>query len=213
MDLTLLQTYAQTQAAGDHSGHAADHLQRVVANARRLLIGASPADEAIVLAAAWLHDTYDEKLVADSAAAKQATAQQLLAAGATVAQQEAVLTIIDRMSFRANLAAKQPLSLEGQLVQDADRLDALGAIGIARTFMYSGAHGKRLYDPDQPPSADLTAATYRQAETPAINHFEEKLFKLAAMMNTAAGKKLAEHRTKAMRAFVDEFFEEIQGKK
>lgn len=210
--LEQLQTYANKVAAFDHSGHASDHIQRVVANVKRLLAKMPAADPTIALAAAMLHDTYDDKLVADVAAARRQTQAQLAKAGATAIQQTAVLTIIDHMGFKANLAGHQKLSLEGELVQDADRLDALGAIGIARAFMYGGAHGSKMYDPELPPRQSLDATSYRQGESTVLNHFEEKLFKLVGQMNTPAGKIVAEQRTAVMRRFVAEFLLEFQGK-
>ncbi len=142
----------------------------------------------------------------------QTYADTVAAAGASAGQQQAVLAIIDHMGFKANLAGHQVLSLEGQLVQDADRIDALGAIGIARAFMYGGAHGSKMYDPALPPRQQLDAASYRHGETTVLNHFEEKLFKLAAQMNTPAGKKVAAQRTAVMRRFVTEFLAEFDGK-
>lgn len=212
MDLEQLQTYADKVAVTDHSGHANDHIQRVVANVKRLLAETPKADATIALAAAMLHDTYDDKLVADVTAARQQTQDQLAKAGATAAQQTAVLAIIDHMGFKANLAGHQKLSLEGELVQDADRLDALGAIGIARAFMYGGVHGSKMYDPQLSPRQTLDATSYRQDESTVLNHFEEKLFKLAGQMNTPAGKIVAQQRTVVMRQFVAEFLLEFQGK-
>ncbi|MCI1986266.1 MAG: HD domain-containing protein [Lactobacillus sp.] len=210
---TQLEQFAATIAAQDHSGHATDHLARVKQNAEQLLAQVPQAERQIVLAAASLHDTYDDKLVPDVAAARRATQTALASAGATSAQQQAILAIIDHMGFKANLAQHQDLSLEGQLVQDADRLDAIGAIGIARTFMYGGAHGGRMYDPERPPRTKLDAVAYRDDESTVINHFYEKLFKLAAQMNTAAGRQLAAHRTLVMRDFVAEFLAEWRGEK
>lgn len=211
MKISALTTYADAVAKHDASGHAADHIKRVVATARQLLTQTPQADPEITLAAATLHDTYDDKLVADVSAAKAQTALQLVKAGASVKQQQAIFDIIDHMSYKANLAHHFTLSLEGQLVQDADRLDAIGAIGIARTFMYGGAHGSVMYDPALPPRTALTAQAYRQTPSPVLNHFEEKLFKLAAQMNTPAAKTLALARTQVMHDFVAEFLAEYNG--
>ncbi|MFK5280599.1 HD domain-containing protein, partial [Lacticaseibacillus paracasei] len=107
----------------------------------------------------------------------------------------------------------QSLPVEGQLVQDADRLDAIGAIGIGRAFMYGGAHGGRMYDPDLPPRADLTAAQYRTTEGTVINHFYEKLLKLKDQLNTDAAKKMAMHRQQVMEDFLTEFKAEWHGRR
>lgn len=207
-----LTRFAQKIAQGDGSGHGFDHIQRVVTNAQNLLQATPAADREIVLAAATLHDTYDDKLVASVPAAKARTREALQAAGATPVQCTAVIAIIDHMSFKANLATHQVLSLEGQLVQDADRLDALGAIGIGRAFMYGGVHGSPMYDPAIPPRAGLTAADYRR-DTTILNHFAEKLLHLADTMNTPAAKHLAAGRTQVMQAFVAEFEAEWRGEK
>ncbi|MFD1484387.1 HD domain-containing protein [Lacticaseibacillus baoqingensis] len=213
IDQLILKQYADQIAAQDHSGHADDHLARVVLNAQRLLADVPQADAQIVLAAAQLHDSYDDKLVKDVAGAKQQTQTALKRAGASAQQQQAILTIIDHMGFKANLAQHQVLSIEGQLVQDADRLDALGAIGIGRTFMYGGAHGSRMYAADMPVRWQLDAAAYRDDESTVINHFYEKLFKLAEQMNTPAGRRIAAQRTAVMQDFVREFLAEWQGEK
>ena len=99
-------------------------------------------------------------------------------------------------------------SLEGMVVQDADRLDALGAIGIARTFAYSGHKGQLIYDPGIPVRKDLTLEEYRNGRSTAINHFHEKLFNLADLMNTGYAKKVARERTEFMKEFVREFMSE-----
>ncbi|WP_179394096.1 HD domain-containing protein [Lacticaseibacillus absianus] len=208
---TILMAHVQRVLAADASGHSLDHIQRVVATTRTLLAQTPEADARVAVAAAMLHDTYDDKLVADVPAAKAATQAAMTAAGLRATEQTAILTIIDHMSFKHSLAGHQVLSLEGQLVQDADRLDAIGAIGIARTMMYGGAHASKLYDPALPPRTALTAATYRNEESTIINHFHEKLLTLAAQMNTPAAKRIAAHRQQVMLDFLAEFTAEWQG--
>ncbi|POD85171.1 uncharacterized protein S101258_01482 [Lactiplantibacillus plantarum subsp. plantarum] len=109
------------------------------------------------------------------------------------------------MSFSKSFNGPQKLSLEGQVVQDADRLDAIGAIGIARALYYSGHVGEKIYDPAIAPREHMTREQYRHQPGTAINHFYEKLFKLAALMNTDTAKALAAHRTAVMHEFVDQF--------
>lgn len=208
----LLAFAAQVQGQ-DPSGHGMDHIRRVVAATKTLLAQTPAADAPVALAAAILHDTYDDKLVENVAAAKTATRAAMASAGLTPTQQAKVIAIIDHMSFKASLAGKQPLSLEGQLVQDADRLDAIGAIGIARAMMYGGAHGSRLYDPALPPRQQLDAASYRHGDSTIINHFYEKLLLLADQMNTPAARQLARHRQTVMQAFLKEFDAEWRGAK
>ncbi|EKQ07473.1 HD domain-containing protein [Lacticaseibacillus paracasei] len=208
-----LTAFAKKVSEQDHSGHGFDHIQRVVATAKQLAAQTPEADTAVVLAAATMHDTYDDKLVPDVPVAKAAAQQAMVDAGMRADQVQMVLTIIDHMSFKANLQHHQSLPVEGQLVQDADRLDAIGAIGIGRAFMYGGAHGGRMYDPDLPPRADLTAAQYRTTEGTVINHFYEKLLKLKDQLNTDAAKKMAMHRQQVMEDFLTEFKAEWHGRR
>ncbi|MBU7475638.1 HD domain-containing protein [Lactiplantibacillus pentosus] len=202
--LTAIRTYARQKLAQDHSGHGSDHLERVNRLARRLA-QAEQANLNLTLAAAWLHDVIDDKLMVDPEQAHHDLADQLSELGVSTADQTAIFDIIDHMSFSKSLNGAQKLSLEGQIVQDADRLDAIGAIGIARALYYSGHVGEKIYDPAIAPREHLTKEQYRQQPGTAINHFYEKLFKLADMMNTPAAKVLAKRRTDVMRAFVDQF--------
>ncbi|AUI77989.1 phosphohydrolase [Lactiplantibacillus pentosus] len=202
--LTAIRTYARQKLAQDHSGHGSDHLERVNRLARRLA-QAEQANLNLTFAAAWLHDVIDDKLMVDPEQAHHDLADQLSELGVSTADQTAIFDIIDHMSFSKSLNGAQKLSLEGQIVQDADRLDAIGAIGIARALYYSGHVGEKIYDPAIAPREHLTKEQYRQQPGTAINHFYEKLFKLADMMNTPAAKALAKRRTDVMRAFVDQF--------
>ena len=125
--------------------------------------------------------------------------------------QTPVFAIIDHLSFSKNLSEKQVLSQEGQIVQDADRLDAIGAIGIARTFYYGGHVGNPMYDPELPPRTQMDAAAYRSERSTVINHFYEKLLLLESKMNTETGRRLARKRTAFMEQFLQEFFDEWKG--
>lgn len=209
--LKQLHVFASSILAGDGSGHGMDHIDRVVANARRIMAGIDqPLDNLLVLAACTLHDSYDDKLVADVAAGRTAAGDALTAAGFDDTRRERVLTIIDRMSFHYSLDHPDvKLSLEGQIVQDADRLDAIGAIGIARAFAYGGSKSRPLYSAEGP-RADLTGANYRQGGD-TINHFHEKLLKLSGSLNTASARKIGDARTAVMREFLAEFGREVHG--
>lgn len=207
-----IEKYVKVQLATEHSGHGFDHIQRVVRNARLICQQIPTADGTLVEMAALLHDVIDEKVVVDVEQARQAMVAQLTVIGVSVTRQQAILTIIEHMSFVKNIDQQQVLSLEGQIVQDADRLDAIGAIGIGRTFMYGGAHSGVAYDPQIEPRAELTATNYREPTT-IINHFYEKLFKLAATMNTPVAKALATKRTQVMQDFVTEYLAEWQGER
>lgn len=207
--LTQIAQLAKQQAAHDHSGHDFQHIRRVVANAQQLLAAYPQVDAFTVLATAYLHDYYDEKLVADPATVKTALSEELQhTVGLKAAQIQPIFFIIDHMSFAKNIDTHQSLDLAGQIVQDADRLDALGTVGIFRAIRYGAAHNNPDYDPAILPRQELTAANYRQPST-VVNHFYEKLFKLAATMNTPAAQQIARQRTAFMHQFLAEYFHEI----
>ena len=212
MDLKIIETFARQRMAQDKTGHNIQHLERVVANAQRLMAAESqPIKTSIVLAAAWLHDIVDDKVTTNPAQARREVAELLIKAGATLPERDAILEIMDRQSFSKNLQERQSLSLEGQIVQDADRLDALGAIGIARTFYYGGSRGNDLYN--DLPARDLSRLSpedYRQNQS-SLAHFDEKLLKLADLMNTASGRALAQERTAFMHQYLAQFWAEIKG--
>lgn len=207
-----LHDYMTRVLGADGSGHGTDHIDRVVANTRQLLADTPEADADLAIAAALLHDTYDAKLVSDVAAARAATRAELIAAGYTDGSADAVLAIIDQLSYSYQLDHPEvSLTLTGQLVQDADRLDAIGAIGIARAFAYGGAKNRALYSSDGP-RTDLDGTTYH-AGGDTINHFYEKLLLLADQMHTPAARRVATARTAVMRQFLAEFAAEVAGER
>ena len=212
MELGIIEAFVRQRMAQDKTGHDIQHLERVVANAQRLMAAESqPIKTSIVLAAAWLHDVIDDKVTSNPAQARREVAELLIQAGATLPERDAILEIMDRQSFSKNLQERQSLSLEGQIVQDADRLDALGAIGIARAFYYGGSRGHDLYN-DLPPRdlSQLSQEDYRQNQS-SLAHFDEKLLKLADLMNTASGRALAQERTAFMHQYLAQFWAEIKG--
>ena len=122
-----------------------------------------------------------------------------------------VCQIIAGISFKGAAVEQPPLSLEGKVVQDADRLDAMGAIGIARAFAYGGAKGRAIYDPAVQPTEHRTAEAYLKSGGTTINHFYEKLLLLKDRMNTATGRAMAEERHRFMEDYLRRFYEEWEG--
>lgn len=204
--LNALMTFMTDLQGEDVTGHGDDHVQRVVKLARHILTTEPTADEFTTIAAAILHDTYDEKLVDDQAAAKQVVIDQLTEIGISAEQQHAIFLIIDNMSWsKERFGYPEPLPLEGHIVQDADRLEAMGLTGVVRTIQYGVQNGHPIYDPSMPPRELKTKAEYRSNEGETIfNHFYEKLLLLPESLNTAEAKKIGAKRDAAMRAFIDQ---------
>lgn len=199
------QTFLLEHTTSD-AAHDLEHTRRVVANARRLALHEG-ADLAIVIPAAWLHDCVavpkDSPLRSQaSTLAAEAAGAFLRAAGYDPAAVPAIEHAIAAHSFSAGIA---PQSLEAQVVQDADRLDALGAVGIARTLMLGAMLGRPLYDAAEPFPTRRPPDDARSS----IDHFYTKLLRLAATMQTDSGRREAEARTVFMQAFLDQLAAEI----
>ena len=201
--------YIRDLFAGEGSGHDYHHMLRVASTAS-MLAREEKADAFIVELAALLHDVDDVKLFPETAEGKL-HARSFMARwkldGETV---ERVIHIIEQVSFKGT-DSEVPDSIEGMCVQDADRLDAIGAIGIARAFAYGGNHNRPLYDPEVPPMLDMDEKAYRGRKSHTLNHFYEKLFLLKDMMNTESGRRLAQKRHEYMENFVSEFLDEWNG--
>ncbi|WP_216395323.1 HD domain-containing protein [Arcanobacterium phocae] len=196
----------------DSSGHGMDHIDRVVSLCQRIIADTDePVDTDVILMSAYVHDMIDPKVVSDPARARQDLTDFLHSQQLSDSQIAEIFEIIDHMSFAKNLTAHQPLNINGQIVQDADRLDAIGAIGIARAFYYGGKFGDPLYDPARPPR-DLNDETQYRVHTTVINHFYEKLFRLTDSLNTPVAQRIGELRNERMRSFVVDFISEWNGK-
>ena len=205
--------YVRHTLANAEKGHDWFHTYRVYQHARHIAEGEN-ADGLVVELAALLHDIADPKFHNGDESIGPAKARAFL--GEHKVQQaviEHVCQIIRYMSYKNSLAEGEAVfsSLEMEIVQDADRLDAIGAIGIARTFHYGGYKNRLMYDPDIPPVTDLTKEAYKNSDAPTINHFYEKLLRLKDMMNTATARKLAEERHTFMLQFLDQFYKEWEG--
>ena len=209
--LAEAEAFARDVLTGESSGHDWWHIARVRALARTIA-AAEQADTFVCELAALLHDIADPKIAGDWESGLARVRDWLMAHDVPAAEREHVLDIISSISF-AGGSKPAPKTLEGRVVQDADRLDAIGAIGIARAFAYGGAHGRILYDPAVAPRAMVTGEEYRSHATPTINHFYEKLLLLKDRMNTDFARRLAEQRHRVMEAFLDEFYAEWDGKR
>ena len=193
----------------DFSGHDFFHSMRVYRTAINIA-EAEPADLEVVALAALLHDVDDRKLSPMTAEKKENAARFMRSQNVSESEIRQVCQIIDEVSFKGTDSVR-PSTPDGKCVQDADRLDALGAIGIARTFAYGGSHNRAIYDPELPPRTAMNQAQYYSSKSTSLNHFYEKLFLLEGMMNTETGKAIARKRTQYMQQFVDEFLNEWDG--
>jgi uncharacterized protein len=162
--------------------------------------------------AAWLHDVADPKLNADPQAGRLALAGFLEGAGLSAELRGRIEEVVERVSFGKELAGDaRPKSPELMAVQDADRLDAIGALGIARAFAYGGSKGQPMHDPDLPPRRDLDHGSYRQGKSTSVNHFHEKLLTLKGRLNTEAARAIAAERHRFMETFLERFLAEWEG--
>jgi uncharacterized protein len=208
--LSAAADFVRSELENDSSGHDWWHIWRVTQSARAIAREEN-ANEFICELAALLHDVADEKLIESESVGLQKVRDWLTANAVDEDVISHVMEIIATMSFKGG--SQTPMkTLEGKVVQDADRLDALGAVGIARTFAYSGAKGQLMYDPKLPPREEMTAKEYRQGKSTGINHFYEKLLKLKDLMNTNYAKHLAEERHTFMEQFLQQFLLEWDGK-
>ena len=211
IDKTIL--FVKTTLAQAEGGHDWFHIERVYKNA--LLIAESEkCDVEIVQLGALLHDIADSKFHNGDESIGPKTARTFLESEKvepTIIDH--VIAIIENISFKGGKVERQFSSIELDIVQDADRLDAIGAIGIARTFNYGGFKNRALYNPEIAPNLSMTKEEYKNNEAPTINHFYEKLLLLKDKMNTQTGKQIAQDRHRYMEDFLEQFYAEWEGKK
>ena len=206
--IVCAQAYVHDKFENEYSGHDYFHTLRVLKMATRIA-ESEGANLEIVQLAALLHDVDDRKISPDTYESQTNARAFLSSNGVDERTIERICGIIREISFGANNSA--PATLEGQCVQDADRLDAIGAIGIARAFAYGGNRGRHMYHPDIQPKLDMTKEEYQKSESTTINHFYEKLFKLPALMNTPTAIQIAKAREAYMKEYVTEFMDEWEG--
>ena len=193
----------------DYSGHDYFHTLRVYKLAMRIAEQEN-ADLLTVQLAALLHDVDDIKLSPETYANKDKATGFLRKYDIPETMIKMICNIIGEVSFRGTDSAT-PETIEGKCVQDADRLDAMGAIGIARAFAYGGNHNRIIHDPEIQPAVNMNADQYRSHVSTTINHFYEKLFQLKDLMNTDAAKRIAEQREQYMKLYISEFLDEWDG--
>jgi len=196
------------------SGHDWWHVHRVWILAKRIAEKEKNINMEVVELGALLHDIADSKFCDGNEDVGPAIARQFLEnENVDTDTIEQVLNIIKHISFKNSFGEQTFYSDELDVVQDADRLDAIGAIGIARTFNYGGYRNRPIYDPDIQPEFKMTKSKYKNSSAPTINHFYEKLLLLKDQMNTETAKAMAEDRHQFMVRFLHEFFAEWNGKK
>ena len=199
----------------ESSGHDWWHIHRV----RNLTLTISQKERAqsidlfICEMAALLHDIADEKLNSSAESGEKKVKKWLENNKVENVKVNIIMDIILHLSFKGGTNKKTMASIEGKIVQDADRLDAIGAIGIARAMAYSGAKGQLIHNPDLVPRENMTVEEYRMTNGSAIMHFYEKLLKIKDGMNTEYGEKLAEHRHNYMKHYLEEFYSEWNGER
>lgn len=211
LDNTILFVKERLQNA--EAGHDWFHVERVYKNSL-LIATQEECDLNIVKLAALLHDIADSKFHnGDETVGPKVAREFLESQKASEVVISHVVNIIENISFKGGNFEKKFTSKELEIVQDADRLDALGAIGIARTFNYGGFKNRPLYLPDTAPNLHMTKEEYKNSEAPTLNHFYEKLLLLKDKMNTETGKKIALERHKFMENFLSQFYAEWEGEK
>ncbi len=194
-------------------GHDWFHTLRVYNNA--LLIAKNEnVDRLIVALGALLHDIADSKFHdGDETVGPKVARTFLFEHNVDSFVIEHVINIIENISFKGGNEAQKFKSIELDVIQDADRLDAIGAIGIARCFNYGGFKNRALYNPDIEPNLNMSKEEYKKSTAPTVNHFYEKLLLLKDRMNTKSGKRIATERHNYMQQFLDQFYAEWNGKR
>lgn len=210
--LAKAESYVKTEMAKFDPGHDFSHIIRVRRLAKKIAL-AEQADQFVVEITALLHDVGDSKFSGDETAGRRLVTSFLDQTGLAADLAADVSHTIDHMSYRKNFSKAEPLSLEGQIVQDADRLDAIGAIGIARAFSYGGKKGRVLYDPKLQPEQFHSITAYQQSNGSTINHFYEKLLLLKDKLNTATARHIALGRHQFMEQYLAEFLAEWAGER
>ena len=211
IDKTIL--FVKQKLENAEAGHDWFHIERVFKNAL-LIAQHEECDIEIVKLGALLHDIADSKFNGGDETIGPRIAREFLESQKIAEPKiQHVVAIIENISFKGGNFEKKFTSKELEIVQDADRLDAIGAIGIARTFNYGGFKNRQLYNPNIPPKMNMSKEEYKNSVAPTLNHFYEKLLLLKDKMNTKTGKELAINRHRFMENFLAQFYAEWEGEK
>jgi len=201
--------FVKETLAGAEGGHDWFHIERVWKTASYLREKEGAGDHLVIELAALLHDISDAKFNGGDDEKGSRLARAFLEQHKLVPEKvEHIQTIIKHVSFKGGFPQDQIKSIEFQIVQDADRLDAIGAIGIARAFNYGGFKNRPIHDPEKALQEYGDSGAYHKSDAPTINHFYEKLLKLKDLMNTETGKQMADERHDYMLSFLDQFYKE-----
>ncbi len=202
-------TFVKETLAGAEGGHDWYHIERVWLTARHIHKREESGDLMTIELAALLHDISDAKFNGgDDEQGGRMAREFLMKQGVKQEMVEHIEAIIKHVSYKGGFSQNMISTIEFQIVQDADRLDAIGAIGIARAFNYGGFKNRPIHNPDMPLQEYKDSKAYHKSDAPTINHFYEKLLKLKDLMNTSTGKQMAEERHSYMLQFLDRFYQE-----
>lgn len=202
--------YVRNELGEDATGHDWFHVDRVRRTALYIAKQEQVGDPFIIEMAALLHDIPDEKLNESAEAGKNKLDLFFQTVSLPEEVQNSINQIIESISYKGGRKTELE-TIEAKIVQDADRLDAIGAIGIARTFAYGGKKGQPIYDPNLNVREEMSLEEYRKGKSTSIHHFYEKLLKLKDLLNTETAKELAESRHQMMVLFLDQFYLEWDG--
>ncbi|MEH7500528.1 HD domain-containing protein [Neobacillus drentensis] len=208
--IELTEEFVRNELSEDATGHDWFHVDRVRRNALHICKEQQAGEAFIIEMAALLHDIPDEKLNESIEKGEEKLDTYLKTISLTDIDKKHIKQIIGTISFKGgqNTALS---TIEAEIVQDADRLDAIGAIGIARAFAYGGKKGQPIYDPSVKVRDEMSLEEYRKGKSTSIHHFYEKLLKLKDLLNTESARKMAESRQQMMDTFLEQFYQEWDG--
>ena len=205
-------SFLKYQFADESTGHDWYHIERVWKLAKQIAEKEGGVDLFVVEMGALMHDIADHKFYGGDETVGPKKAKEYLSQFEIADEQvNAIVQIVEEVSFKGKGVPTPMTTIEGAIVQDADRLDAIGAIGVARTFAYGGSKNRMIYDPNVKPICHTSFAAYKMSTAPTINHFYEKLLTLRDKMNTETARKEAQRRHEFMELFLQNFYKDWDG--